>query len=58
MKYRELVESQDEISSVFVWNLLQLNNSDYEHVLNDIMDKADEDIPEHILLKLKGELWE
>ena len=56
MKYRELVESQDEISSGFVWNLLQLNNSDYEHVLNDIMDKADEDIPEHILLKLKGEL--
>jgi len=25
-------------------------------VLNNIMDKADEDIPEHILLKLKGEL--
>jgi len=56
MKYRELVESQDEISSGFVWNLVKLSNSDYEHVLNDIMDKADEDIPEHILLKLKGEL--
>ena len=58
MKYRELVEAQDDVSSGFVWNLVKLSNSDYEHVLNDIMDKADEDIPEHILLKLKGELWE
>ena len=56
MKYRELVESQDEISSGFVWNLVKLSDSDYELVLNNIMDKADEDIPEHILLKLKGEL--
>ena len=56
MKYRELVESQDEISSGFVWNLMQLSNSEYQCVLNDIMDKADEDIPEHILIKLRGEL--
>lgn len=53
MKYRELVEGQSHTSNIFCWNLLQLNNEDYQKILKQTMDKADEEVPEKVLADIR-----
>jgi len=49
MKYRELLEGQSEESSIITMGLLQSNNETYQIVMNFIMNKVDEDVPDDFL---------
>ena len=53
MKYRELIEGQSDISSFFTWNLLQLNNDDYQKVMTFVINKKEEEISEEMLAKIR-----
>lgn len=52
MKYRDLLEGQSYISSKLVWNLLQVNNEEYQKIMKFIMDRADEEVEEDYIKKI------
>jgi len=54
MIYRELIEGQNNESSIFSWYLLQSNNADYQRILRFVMDMADKEIPEQLMIKIRS----
>jgi len=53
MKYKELLEGQSEKSSIITMGLLQSDNEIYQKAISFIMSKADEDIPNDFLERLR-----
>jgi hypothetical protein len=54
MKFIELVEGDSQISSIFCWNLFQLNNNDYQMILEDVIKRKLEEIPKDMLDKISS----
>ena len=54
MKYIDLVQTQCRVSSIFSWNLMQLDNSGYKKIMDFVSKNKDVEVPENLIKKIEG----
>jgi len=54
MKYIDLVQTQCRVSSIFSWNLMQLDNIGYKKIMDFVSKNKDVEVPENLIKKIEG----